>query len=125
MWENIISKEKHIIFLHQKKLKYFIYFISIYTIQLDLTLMFFSKRENARLHTSFFIIRDRYFCTHESFILVQKVGCLNTCVGQLETLFVRPALNGYLFSKSGKDKAPKGEEWAPCSIPCVHDEVAL
>ena len=42
------------------------------------------------------------FCTHESFIMVQKVGSLNTGVGHLETLFVSPAVNGYLFSNQGR-----------------------
>ena len=57
-----------------------------------------------RLHISFVIIRDRYFCTHESFILVQKVGSLNIGVGQLETLFVSPAVNVYLLSNQRKER---------------------
>ena len=44
-WENIISKEKHIIFLHQNKFKYFIYFFPFILYNLTLFL-FFSIEEN-------------------------------------------------------------------------------
>ena len=41
-----------------------------------------------------------------------------------KTLSVKPAVNGYLF-ELGKDKAAKGDRWAPPSISCVQDTVGL
>ena len=38
---------------------------------------------------------------------------------------VNPAENGYTFFELGKDKAAKGEEWAPSFISCAQDIVGL
>ena len=43
---------------------------------------------------------------------------------RLETLSVSPAAMG-TFSELGKDKAAKGERWAPHFISCAQDTVAL
>ena len=55
--------------------------------------------------------------------LVQKVGNSNTSMCQLENS-VNPAVHGYFF-ELGKDKAPKGEGWTPCSTSCAQDKVSL
>ena len=42
-----------------------------------------------------------------------------------KTLSVSPAANWYLSSNQGKDKAAKGEGWAPPYISCSHDIAGL
>ena len=44
-----------------------------------------------------------------------------------KTHSVNPAVNGYLFLNQGiwKEKAAKGEGWAPPFISCAQDTVAL
>ena len=38
---------------------------------------------------------------------------------------VNQAVNGYLFSNKGRQKAAKGEGWAPLFISCAQDTVGL
>ena len=55
--------------------------------------------------------------------MVQK-GSAAPC-GDWKTLSVNPAENGYLFFELGKDKAAKGEGWAPPFISSAQDTVGL
>ena len=50
---------------------------------------------------------------------------LDFAMGDWKTLSVNPAENGYTFFELGKDKAAKGEGWAPSFIRCAQDIVGL
>ena len=44
--------------------------------------------------------------------MVQKFSGLNSCLASWKTHSFNPAVYGYLFFESGKDKAQKEEGWA-------------
>ena len=59
----------------------------------------------------------------ESRCIARVRGLASPC-GDWKTLSVNLAVNGYLF-ELGKDKAGKGEGWAPLFISCAQDTVGL
>ena len=116
--------------MHQNKFKYFIYFI--YTIQIDRILFFPKEKMSCMLRyikcafpdqTAHFVRyyqRQIYLYTWKLYIGADCREFEHRAWGQLETLFVSPAVNGYPFFDSAEDKAPKENELCvPYLVPTI------